>query len=212
MGGRQSLAPTPCPGSWSPCSTLFLSPTLGCSHPPLHFVVMAACSPSLLASICHAGGLVLRDPCHIPPPPMGAGCVRAHLISAHQGGEVHRLWALCLLPQPSPRGHVAGDECQGCEAALEMHSGASVSRLQDSGGSGQDALFASGHGCPLCQAGKPSQALIPWETTLPWPSHKAPTGRVLLQRVQWRCWMPSASPSPVAPSASALSSWMPRCR
>lgn len=38
-GGGQALPwhPTPCPGSWGPCSTLSLSPTLGCSHPPLHF-------------------------------------------------------------------------------------------------------------------------------------------------------------------------------
>lgn len=200
------LTPTPCPGSWDPCSTLSLSPTLGCSHPPLHSMAMAACSPSLLASICHAGGLVLRDPCHIPPPPMGAGCVRAHLVSAHQGGEVCRLRALCLLPQPSPWGHRAGDVCLGCGAALEIDSGTSVSRLQGDGASGQDALSAPGHGCPLCWAGKPSQALIPWETTQPWPcpSHKTPAGRVLLQRVQQRCWMPSASQSPVAPSASAL--------
>lgn len=84
---------------------------------------------------------------------------------------------------------------------MEMDS-ASVSRLQGDGGSGQDPLSAPGHGCPLCQAGKPSQALIP----LPWPrpSHEAPAGRVLLQRVQQRCLMPSASPSPGAPSASAL--------
>lgn len=84
---------------------------------------------------------------------------------------------------------------------MEMDN-ASVSRLQGDGGSGQDPLSAPGHGCPLCQAGKPSQALI----SLPWPrpSHEAPAGRVLLQRVQQRCLMPSASQSPVAPSASAL--------
>lgn len=72
---------------------------------------------------------------------------------------------------------------------------------------GQDRIpSAPGHVCPLCWAGKPSQALIPLETALPWPcpSHEAPAGRVLLQQVQQRCSMPSASPSPVAPSASAL--------
>ncbi|XP_017593845.1 PREDICTED: protein turtle homolog B [Corvus brachyrhynchos] len=87
-----------------------------------------------------------------------------------------------------------------------MDSGASVSRLWGNGGSEQDPLSAPGHGCPLCWAGKPSQVLIPLETALLWPrpSHEAPAGRVLLQRVQQRCLMPSASLSPVAPSASAL--------
>lgn len=44
------------------------------------------------------------------------------------------------------------------------------------------------------------------ETSLPrpCPSHKAPAGRVLLQRFQQRCCMPPASLSPVAPSSSAL--------
>lgn len=208
-GGGQAISwhPTPCPGSQGPCSTLSLSPTLGCSHLSLHFMAMAACSPSLLASICHAGGLVLRDPCHILPPPMGAGCVRAHLVSAHQGGEVCRLRALCLLPELPPWGHRMGMSARGVGQPLEMDSGASVSRLQGNGGSGQDALSAPGHGSPLCWAGKPSQASIPLETSLAWPRpyHKAPAGRVLLQRAQQRCCMPSASLSPVAPSPSTLS-------
>lgn len=112
MGGRWLCPPSHAGlGGWGPWSGWSLSPDPQ-SLPGL-FMVLAACSPSLLASICHAGGLVLRDPRHILPPSMCQS--RSRLCLERMRGP--RAWGLAPAPLTVPTGG------QGWDAIPSVTSG-----------------------------------------------------------------------------------------
>lgn len=191
--GDQAISqhPTPCPGSGGPFISLSLSPTLGCSPPlfiPWRWLpAPLPCWPPYATLVALSSEI---HPCRILPPPIGAGCVRAHLISAHQGREVHRLRALCPLPQPSPRGDRSGGECQGC-------------------GNGQWCLCQQPArrcwvrtGCPLCP--RVWVSTVPGRKALPDVKSSSNLSAMATSFSRSTCRKGPAPASPVAPPASAL--------
>lgn len=173
----------PC-GGWSP---LFCPPSPGCGRCP-------ACSPSPPASICRAGGLVLRDPRHIPPPPMRVGCVRADLVSARQGGEVHGSGhRACSL------GCLRGGTGMGTSAGMVGQDGIPSLTPGQGSLSGLFAIVPWLWDRCLSPLRAEAQCYLIWKPALPQPcpSHEASVGGVLLQRGHLRCWVPPASPNPV---------------